>query len=144
MLRRRGEGRLSRPGHSSLEILFATLMVLVVGAICAPNVFRNSLTKRETRTQQTLNVIRDAIALYREENNAYPPGETFVTEIAPYLNQPLPIPECLVPTRTNAVLLAMDAMVDGARSEDTEHGWAYDPSNGSFRLNSKRQPYSEW
>ena len=105
MLSSRGDGGSSRLGHSSVELLFAGLMVAVTAAILAPKVFRNSQAQRETRTRESLTVIRDAIALYHDQNMQYPPGETFAIEIAPYSQSPLPIPECLGPARTNAVLV---------------------------------------
>lgn len=144
MLPSRGDGGSSRSGHSSVELLFASLMVAVIAAILAPKVFRNSQTQRETRTRESLTVIRDAIALYHDENMEYPPAETFAIEIAPYLNRPLPIPECLGPTRTNAVMVETREVDDRTCSADTEHGWVYSPSSGSFRLNSKLQYYRDW
>ncbi|MFQ5730796.1 MAG: type II secretion system protein [Planctomycetaceae bacterium] len=130
-----------RRGFTLVELVIVILIIGILAAIAAPKLFDTSKDARENGTRQSLNVLRNAIQLYKAKNGALP-GEAgteadLKTDLTAYLQGPFPRAEVgnagdTVRIQTSGAVLT----VVGPES------WAYDNVTGDLIIN--HASYSSW
>ncbi|MCM2373603.1 type II secretion system protein [Aporhodopirellula aestuarii] len=126
----------SRKGYTLVELTVVILIIGVIATVAAPKFF-DSLTKaQDNSATQTLQVVRDAIELYKANNGDYPGADgaeaTLKTNLDDYLRNDFPT--CQVGKRDDAVKIETDGAALSGKIDGTT-GWIYDKSTGEFRIN---------
>lgn len=126
----------TRKGFTLVELTVVILIIGVIATIAAPKFFDSLNDAQDKSAAQTLQVVRDAIDLFKANNPAYPGADglelTLKTDLTAYIRNEFP--ECQVGLRDDSVKMQTDggplsADVDGTTS------WLYDNVTGEFRIN---------
>jgi len=116
-----------------VELVIVVLILGILAAIAAPKILVGSHEATDASIKQTLEVIRDAIAMYAATNGgAFPPDQNatkFRGAIAPYLRGPFP--DCLVGADPDRV----EVSGDDPLIPDDSGGWMYNGTTGEFIIN---------
>ena len=124
----------SRAGFSLVELAVVVLIMGILAAVAAPKMFDTFSAARENATRQSLAVVRDAIELYKAQNDSYPAAATLQTDLAPYLKGPFPT--AAVGTNTTATVAATtESPVITTPITTGTDGWVYNEATGELRIN---------
>ena len=74
-LRRRYDGARPRDGFTLIEILVVIVVISVLAALVAPNVFRHVGTAKDAAAKSQMEMIGGALDVYRMDNGRYPDTE---------------------------------------------------------------------
>lgn len=123
-----------RRGFTLIELTVVILIIGIVATIAAPKFFDSVTSAKNKSAQQTIEVVRDALELYRANNSAYP-GQatvqaTMKTELAPYLRKEFPTIQ-VGKNNSNIKFVTADPV---AVTTDTE-AWVYNKATGEIRIN---------
>ncbi len=128
-------------GFTLVELVVVILIIGTTAAASAPKAFNASDSARDESAENSLNVIRDALELYRADNNDYPdvPDEVdFKAELDPYLRN-AQFPVCPVGHQNGTVRVST---AGSPLNPSGSAGWAYDKFTGEFIIN--HTSYSNW
>jgi general secretion pathway protein G len=123
-----------RRGFSLVELTVVILILGILGAATLSNIFNHYGAANENASRRSLQVVRDAIDLYRAENEGSLPGideRTFKIAVAPYLKGPFP--RCAAGNK-NADVRVVSGDVKPLSASGNE-GWAYNSRTGEFIIN---------
>lgn len=117
-----------------VELVIVVLILGILAAVAAPRMFDTAGDARTNATRHSLTVVRDAIQLYRAQNNALP-GEAgteadLIADLATMLNGPFP--QCSVGNVGATVRIQTSG---AALSASGTESWAYDNTTGDFIVN---------
>ena len=130
-----------RRGFTLVELVIVILIIGILAAIAAPKLFDTSNDARQNGTRQSLNVLRNAVQLYRAQNGALPgDGGTeadLKADLAPFLQGPFPGAE--VGNTGNTVRIQTSG---AALTASGTESWAYDNVTGDVIIN--HASYSSW
>ena len=121
-----------RRGFTLVELTVVILIIGVIATIAAPKFFSSVEDAQENSAISSLTTIRNAISLYKANNNGYPGTDetTFKSALDAYLRNG--IPKCPVGNRDATVRVEASGSplaVSGTQS------WCYDNKTGEFRIN---------
>lgn len=127
----------SRKGFSLIEMVIVILILGIIAAVAAPRMFDTATTAEENTTRQQLQVLRNAIEMYRARDGVYPLANDLPNAMATMLNGPFPAPS--VGSRRGDAAVYYDTNTDPtvavAPAPSSQGGWAYKPTNGTLKLN---------
>jgi general secretion pathway protein G len=126
-------------GFTLVELIVVVLILGILAAVAAPKFFDTATDARQSGTKQSLNVLRDAIELYRSQNGSYPPAATFVAALQPYLKGPFPKVQIGANQNANVAASTQDPI---STAETGGAGWAYNQTSGDIVVNEA--PYITW
>ncbi|WP_419189865.1 type II secretion system protein GspG [Stieleria marina] len=118
-------------------MVIVILILGIIAAVAAPRMFDTATTAEENTTRQQLQVLRNAIEMYRARDGAYPLANQLPTAMSTMLNGPFPAPS-IGSHRGDAEVYYdpdTDSSTEAAPSASSSGGWAYKPANGSLKLN---------
>jgi general secretion pathway protein G len=124
--------RSASKGFTLIELVVVILIIAILAAVAAPKFFDSATEARKSGTRQSLNVLRDAIELYRAQNSAYPAAATFATDMRPYLKGPFPAVQIGPNQNANVVSSSQNPIT---AVEPGGAGWAYNPTTGDIVVN---------
>ncbi|TWT76137.1 Type II secretion system protein G precursor [Posidoniimonas polymericola] len=118
-----------------VELVIVVLILGILAAVAAPRMFDTAGDARTNATRHSLTIVRDAIQLYRAQNNALP-GEAgteadLVADLATMLNGPFP--QASVGNVGSTVRIQTSG---AALSASGSESWAYDNTTGDFIVNN--------
>ena len=124
----------TRTGFTLVELTVVILIIGVIATIAAPRFFDSLTDAQDNSATQSLQVIRDAIELFKANNTGYPGGDaveaTFKNDLANYIRNDFPKCQVGLKDDTVKIVIAGDPLVaDGTTS------WIYDNVTGEFRIN---------
>ncbi|MDX1961571.1 MAG: prepilin-type N-terminal cleavage/methylation domain-containing protein [Pirellulales bacterium] len=126
--------RTARPGFSLVELVVVILIMGIIAAVAAPKMFDTATTARENSTRQSLLTLRDAIELYKAQNNSYPPAAiSLATNLRPFLKGPFPPVQCGPNLNALCTETSQDPITTPAVSSA---GWVYNPATGDISVNA--------
>ncbi len=127
-----------RKGFTLVELVVVVLVLGIIAAVAAPKMFNTASAARDNATNQSLAVVRDAIELYRAQNEAYP-GEAgteadLQTDLEALLKGPFPKSSVSGAAGDRSVTIKTDG---GPLAEDVDGAtdWLYDNTTGQFLIN---------
>ena len=127
----------TRRGFTLVELTVVILIIGVIATIAAPKFFDSLTSASEKSASQSLQVVRDAIELFKANNTGYP-GVVTATEaglkadLADFIRNDFP--NCQVGKKDSTIMITLtgdplSGVVDGSTA------WAYDNVSGEFRIN---------
>lgn len=123
-----------RAGFTLVELVIVVLILGILAAVAAPKMFDTAGDARTNSTRHSLMVVRDAIQLYRAQNNALPgDGGTeadLKADLVPFLNGPFPTAS--VGNTGDTVRVQTSG---AALSASGTESWAYDNTTGELIVN---------
>ena len=121
-----------RRGFTLIELVVVILILGIIGAVAAPKMFNTMSTARTNTARESLQLIREAIEMYRAQdpNNAYPPAATLATALQPFLKGQFPV--CPIGQQTATVFASTDNPLVVSATTD---GWLYNQTTGDFAIN---------
>lgn len=119
-----------RRGFTLVELVVVVLVIGIIAAAAAPKMFNTATEARENSTRHSLGVVRDAIELYRADNNSYPAAISIDADLAPYLKGPFPAAQVGNTNATVGTSGANPIAVSGG-----SEGWVYNATTGDFAVN---------
>jgi general secretion pathway protein G len=131
MVRRQYRAR----AFSLVELVVVVLILGIIAAMAAPRMFDAAGDARQSSTQASLAVLRDAIVLYEAQNGVNPPAATLPVALAPFLKGPF------LGTNQNANV-ASSSQNPIATPEAGGAGWAYNETTGDIVVN--QAAYIAW
>ncbi|WP_442510621.1 prepilin-type N-terminal cleavage/methylation domain-containing protein [Novipirellula sp. SH528] len=131
--------RWCRKGFTLVELVVVVLILGILAAVAAPRMFDTAGNARENATRQSLVVVRDAIELYKSQNDAFPPHATFETALRPYLKGAFPSAQ--VGSKPGPGIA--EAGESPMTTATAAGGWIYDPATGDFCVNDTNY-ISKW
>lgn len=123
-----------RTAFTLVELVIVVLILGILAAVAAPRMFDTAGEARSNATRHSLMVIRDAIQLYRAQNNALPGDGGTEADLKSDLAEMLsgPFPEAAVGNTGDSVRVQTSG---AALTASGTESWAYDNSTGDFIVN---------
>lgn len=121
-----------RSAFSLVELVVVILILGILAAVAAPKMFDTAGDARQNGTRQSLNVLRNAIELYKAQNGNYPSAATLATDLKPYIKGPFPGVQIGANQNINVVSSSQDPITS---PEAGGAGWAYNPTTGDVVVN---------
>ena len=123
-----------RRGFTLVELTVVILIIGIVATIAAPRFFDSVGTAKNKSSAQSIEVVRDAIELFRANNSAYPGGDgtapTLKSDLAQFLRKGFPAAQ-VGNTNADVFFSAANPLVVAGASE----GWIYNKTTGEIRYN---------
>jgi general secretion pathway protein G len=113
--------RSRRSGFTLVELVVVVLVLGILAAIAAPRLVNTATYAKTNSTKASLNIVRDAIELYKGDNGSYPPAATLATALKPYLKGPFPAAQ-IGNTNANVATSTQNPI---SAPEAGGAGWAY-------------------
>ena len=121
----------TRAGFTLVELVIVVLVLGIIAAAAAPKLFDTAGDARSNSTRQSLVIVRNALELYRAQNDEYPAGADIKTDLADYIQGPFPSVQA--GGNKNA---DVEASTDNPVTVKTGgKGWVYNETTGEFRVN---------
>ena len=125
-----------RRGFTLIELTVVILIIGIVATIAAPKFFQSVDKTKESSAKQTIEVVRNAVELFRSNTTTYLyPGQAgdqaaMKLELKPYLRKDFP--ELQVgKLNANIKFVTADPVVATADPE----AWVYNKTTGEIRIN---------
>jgi general secretion pathway protein G len=130
-------GAKSRQGRSRgftlVELAIVVLVIGILAAVAAPKMVGTAATAKTNGTKQSLAVIRDAIEMYKSQNNnAIPTAANLPTALQAHLSGPFPIVQ--VGANQNALVAVSTASPITTVVTAGNCGWVYNETTGEIRV----------
>ncbi len=121
----------SRRAFTLVELVVVILIIGILSAVAVPKLFNTATKARESGTRQSLAVLRDAIELYRSQNEVYPTAASLKSDLTAFLKGPFP--SCQVGANQNdtVVVSASNPLTVTAGGA----GWVYNETTGDIAIN---------
>ncbi len=120
-----------RAGFTLVELVIVVLVLGIIAAAAAPKLFDTAGDARSNSTRQSLVIVRNALELYRAQNDEYPAGADIASDLSAYIQGPFPAVQA--GSNKNATVAASTA--DPVVVESGSDGWVYNETTGEFRIN---------
>lgn len=124
----------SRRGFTLVELTVVILIIGVIATIAAPRFFDSVSSAKNKSAAQTLEVLRNAIELYRANNSSYPGQDdtaaTMKTELSAFLRKDFPVCQA---GKNNADIKFSTANPIVATAD--AQAWIYNKTTGEIRIN---------
>lgn len=135
-----------RNGFTLIEMVIVILILGIIAAVAAPRMFNTASTAEENATRQQLAVLRNAIEMFRAQTGAYPANGQLDQALGTILNGPFPAPSMGANRGSTSVYYDTVGGVNEVvkPKEDTGDGWAYNPANGTLKLNVEGETGDDW
>jgi general secretion pathway protein G len=78
--------RQTMPAFTLVEILIVVIILGILAGIIIPNITGVTFISRETNLKENLSKIRAQLQVYRNQHNAFPTGDSFITQMTKYTN----------------------------------------------------------
>lgn len=131
----RNTNRTKRSGFTLVELVVVILVLGIIAAVAAPKMFDTAGDARDNTTITSLEVLRDAIELYKAETGAYP-GEVDVADLkadlTDYVNGAFP--KSQVPGAAGDASVSLKTAGTALVKDDLTN-WMYDNVSGELIIN---------
>lgn len=126
----------SRRGFTLVELVVVVLVLGIIAAVASPKMFDTTAEARDSSTKSTLQVVRDAIELYKAETGVYP-GDLgtdvdFKADLVPYINGAFPSSKVTGAAEDGSVTIKT-AGTPLVKDDATD--WMFDNVSGQFIIN---------
>lgn len=118
-----------RKGFSLVELVVVILIMGVLAAVAAPKMFDTAETARTNGTKQSLAVIRDALELYKSQNDGYPlTAAALETGLSTYIKGSFP-------KNSHNDLNTIEEVTTTPTVATGSSGWFYNTTDGTIKAN---------
>lgn len=124
----------TRKGFTLVELVVVILILGILAAVAVPKMFNKFDDARGNSAKTSLSIVRDAIEMYRANNDGANPGTdeaTFKAALATYIKGPFP--SCTAGNKNANVRVVTSGTA--ALAASGSEGWAYNNQTGEFIIN---------